>query len=102
MRVQFLEPWHVGNVHYEASAEVDGHSLHWPIPPTVRCLDSEALNAMCFWMGEEAYHTLHFTPGLQLPRIGYPPAAPVRKIPPSEPEAEAEPAPTSVGFQRRL
>jgi hypothetical protein len=100
MRFQMLEPWHVANVHYEASAEVDGHSLPWPIPPTVRCLDQEALDAMCFWMGEEAYHTIHFTKGLQLPNPRFPPDAPLRKIPPSEAEAEAD-APSST-FPRRL
>ena len=107
MRVQFLEPWHVGNAHYPVGEIVEAQDLSWPLPTTsVRALDQEALDALAYWIGEEQYHSLHFTPGLKLPELRYPPPPPQPKGPLSEASEvteDAEPAaPPVPAFPRRI
>ena len=74
MRFQMLEPWHVSNVHYEASVEVDGQDLPWPLPTmSVRALDQEALDALAVWTVEDLWSQLHYAPSLKLPNPRFPP-----------------------------
>jgi hypothetical protein len=82
MKVQFLQDWHCGpgNTRVVTGQICDARDVPWPLPwNAVKALDQQALDALCFWCGEENYHLLQRNADLTPNPIGYPPPAPERR-----------------------